>query len=166
MAIMLSVVLGLSMTSCGNDDEPDNDTNSSTASDHFVCLTYRVSLSQTWYDYFNIEVSYTDVLGKEHSEAISSDWTYQQLNIKSTEAGKDFAISVVAKPKSSDPTVEEGTAYKMSHDCSMLVETVDSNGNILKHNGYGSPSSMSVGGDAAIRYFSTEHTIFSTSYSL
>lgn len=164
VAIMLGMVMSMGFVSCGDDDdEPSNPT----TTENDVTVSYNVTLSQAYYDYFNITVTYTDINGNEKTETITGDWKYPAQTIKESKAAKAYSLSVVAKPKSSNPEIVEGQAYKISHSCSVYVYVTNSDGGVIKTNSDPTGSStMSVGNNNAIDYFTQEHSIFSRSYSL
>lgn len=126
---MAMMMCGLSLTACGDDDEETLEEQVPATSERETFnATYTVSLSENWYQYFDIEVNYT-VEGAVESETIAEmDWT-KDISIPASAAPDQFVFSVTAKPKADapelDPTVEE---YEFSHSYSLEVSALNTDG--------------------------------------
>ena len=121
---MVMMVCGLSLTACGDDDEPEELV---TNERETIKATYSVSLSDDWYKYFDIEVRYT-VAGAVESETLDMDWK-MDISIPASAEPDKYVFSVIAKPKADvpelDPTVEE---YEFSHSYSLEVSALNTDG--------------------------------------
>lgn len=132
-----------------------------------VNVDYQVSLSQTWYDYYTVEITYSDVNGVEHTETITSDWTYQATT-GAEKAPKTYLCSVVARPKSPSPSVESGKVYSFSKDVSFEVEAICDDGGVSVDLGYSSSTSntLSIAADKMAGFLSSERSIYDFSYEM
>jgi hypothetical protein len=164
--VMLGMILCLSLVSCGDDANEKLVEDMVVANSQYATLKYGVVLSQVWYDYFNIEVSYIDINGTQSTTVIRKDWTYASSTVKTTEAGDAFGITVIAKPKSDDPAVASGAYYNLTENCYMNFNVLDSYGRVIKQHNKASSTGISLGNDNAARFFSTEQEVFSTSYEM
>jgi hypothetical protein len=82
-----------------------------------------------------------------------------------SEAGRSFSISVVAKPKSQTPTIDDNVTYDLSSNCSMIVYYSTDKDASPVHNKVANKS-QSTGGNSLRNQLSSEHTIFSDSYTI
>ena len=98
---MVMMVCGLSLTACGDDDEPEELV---TNERETIKATYSVSLSDDWYKYFDIEVRYT-VAGAIESETLDMDWK-MNISIPASAEPDKYVFSVIAKPKADAPELD------------------------------------------------------------
>lgn len=153
------------LASCGDDDEgPGSGEQSQTVSS--VKVSYSVSLSDNWYKYFNIELSFTNSTGKTTVETLDMDKN-MEVTYKFSESPDKIGLKVVAKPKANRPDVEDGVTYQLNKDICLTVLGVASNGS-----GYAfmfsepKSSSMSSGGDAFRNFLDKEHVLYDQSYTI
>ena len=153
------------LASCGDDDEgPGSGEQSQTVSS--VKVSYSVSLSDNWYKYFNIELSFTNSTGKTTVETLDMDKN-MEVTYKFSESPDKIGLKVVAKPKANHPDVEDGVTYQLNKDICLTVLGVASNGS-----GYAfmfsepKSSSMSSGGDAFRNSLDKEHVLYDQSYTI
>ena len=123
---MVMMVCGLSLTACGDDDEPEELV---TNERETIKAIYSVSLSDDWYKYFDIEVRYT-VAGAIESETLDMDWK-MDISIPASAEPDKYVFSVIAKPKADvpelDPTIEN---YELSSSYSLNVSAVNTDGTV------------------------------------
>lgn len=123
---MAMMMCGLSLTACGDDDEPEELV---TNERETIKATYSVSLSDDWYKYFDIEVRYT-VAGAIESETLDMDWK-MNISIPASAEPDKYVFSVIAKPKADapelDPTIEN---YELSSSYSLNVSAVNTDGTV------------------------------------
>jgi hypothetical protein len=163
LALMLGMLAGSTLVSCGDDDPTDPGDN--TDNQQYVDLTYHIELSQPWYDFFDIVATYTDIAGENHTDTIKSNWEYQIWD-NAEQAGTSFAIDVKATPKEYAPEVEEGVVYTLSDSSYMTVSVSDQSGKKLKTFSESSAiGTKSVGGDNARAFFGKSHQLLNKSWS-
>lgn len=121
---MVMVVLGLSLTACGDDESEEVVVEHET-----IKVSYAVSLSEDWYKYFDIEVSYTGE-GAVESKTLDMDWK-MNISIPASAEPDKYVFSVAAKPKAVtpelDPTVE---TYELSSSYSFNVSAINTDGTV------------------------------------
>lgn len=162
-AAILCVVMmafGLSLTACG-DDETVTEV---VANDRqTINMTYSVSLSDNWYKYFNIEVTYTGA-GAVQSETLNMDWK-MNFSIPAANEPDEYVFSVVAKPKAGvelDPEVE---SYELPVNISAEVSAVKADGSADDSYGFykSDNGSKTLSAASMAEYIKEEHSIFSFS---
>lgn len=153
------------LASCGDDDEgPGSGEQSQAVSS--VKVSYSVSLSDNWYKYFNIELSFTNSTGKTTVDTLDMDKNLD-ITYNYSESPDMVGLKVVAKPKTDRPEVEDGVTYQLNKDICLKVLGVASNGS-----GYAfmfsepKSSSMSSGGDAFRNSLDKEHVLYDRTYTI
>lgn len=162
LTLMLGMVMSLSLTSCSDDDN-DEEPNPNTVAK--LEVNYTVDLTQTWYDFYDIQVTYITPGGTPKTETISMDWNLN-FELSYNEAPNAYSISVDAKPKVNPVEVVDGLTYTFEYECNMSVEGTSQNGSTLFF--YSEPKSgkFSSGGDALRNTIQSERHIFSGSYNI
>ena len=152
------------LTACGGDDDSESDKPSQSVSS--VQVSYSVSLSDTWYKYFNVELSYTASPGETKVDTLDMD---KNLNVtyKFSESPGKVSLKIVAKPKADHPDVEDGVTYPIDKDITLKVVGVASNGSgsVFLFN-VPQKSSKSTGGDAFHKALDKEHILYDQSYTI
>lgn len=123
---MLAVVvcLGGVISSCGeNEDHDPNDVKS-------VNVEYSVDLGNTWFDYYDIVVTYYDANGKEKSETITEKWEYG-FSVKPEKAPKSYVMKVVGTPKQNLPALDK-LQYVLSENIQAKFYGVRYDGSVYK----------------------------------
>lgn len=152
------------LTACGSNDEADDDL--STPSVSSVQVSYSVSLSDTWYKFFNVELSYDTFSGNTSVESLDMD---KNMNItyNFSETPKKIGLKIVAKPKANHPDVEDGVTYPINKEINFKVVGVASNGSgsVFLFN---KPRTTikSTGGDALRNSLNKEHVLYDQSYTI
>lgn len=73
MALMTAMAMSVSLASCG-DDNKDGDDPVADNSVSKVVISYNVSLADTWYTFYDVQVTYANVGGTEVTESLDMDW--------------------------------------------------------------------------------------------
>lgn len=127
MALIVSVAMSASFTSCG-DDNDDNEPDQPQKKIATVVVDYSVALSQDYFDLWDIEVTYTGAGGQPVTEKIDMDW-HMQLNLKTfDEIPTTYALTAVAKPKATAPTLVADHVYDITSECKLLITGIAADG--------------------------------------
>ena len=152
------------LTACGGEGDPESDNPSLTVSS--VQVSYSVSLSDTWYKFFNVELSYTASPGETKVDTLDMD---KNLNVtyKSFESPSKVSLKIVAKPKANHPDVDDGVTYPIDKDITLKVVGVPSNGGgaVFLFN-EPQKSSKTTGSDALRKTLDKEHVLYDQSYTI
>lgn len=104
---MLSIVAAFAMTSCGEEDHDPLDVKS-------VNAEYSLELSESWYEFYDIDVTYYDQTGKKNTLRVTENWNYG-FSVKPKDAPKNYVFTVVATPKTELPEIT-GSQYVLSEN--------------------------------------------------
>lgn len=129
-----------------------------------IKVEYSVSLSETWYKYFDVEVTYTSVGGIETLE-LTNDWAFD-FEIPYSAEPEEFVCNVIATPKTDAPEIVSTETYLMTEDIKALVSGILKNGEVdinygLKGTCYGNDEKTAKGME---NYIKRSHTLLSFSY--
>lgn len=115
LAIMLGMVMSFSLVSCG-DDEPEDkdgtvtpDTPAAVDTD-FIQGCYHVTLSDDYYKFYDVELTYVDVDGNQVSTPLTSNVDLWGTKVAYASANKNVSMKVVATVKSELPAYDSTTA--------------------------------------------------------
>lgn len=112
LGMMLSVSgLCAVMTACDSSDSPDGDGPGSITS---VNVEYSMDLSPTWFDFYDIVVTYCDQHGETNHETVTEKWSYS-FSVAPVDAPDNYLFTVVAVPKDDRPELYEAR-YVLSDD--------------------------------------------------
>lgn len=128
---MLLFALPVVFTSCGDDnDDPDQPDN--TVKVETVSVNYNFDFAEAWYEYFDIEVTYTSAGGVK-TETLTMD-KIDSFTLAYDEMPTDIVCKVIATAKTGAdaPVVEEGKTYDLSADVSAVVTGKDAKGAEVK----------------------------------
>jgi hypothetical protein len=164
LAILLGLMLCISLPSCSRDEGYEEDEGEVVAPIAYLRARYSVQLAQAWYDYYDIEMSYTDLTGAQNTRTITKDTAFDE-QVEISLATNTLSFYVVAKPKANAPEVSDSTAYSISHSCKMTVIKLTGSETSLLHEKE-AKSSASTGGDVFRNQLSKTHTIINTSYTI
>ncbi len=153
----------VSLTACG-DDEPEPDpqpTNQVTT----VKTDFSVSLSEAWFDYFDIEVTYT-AAALPTTQTLTTNWDYV-ANYKAAEAPATFVCTVIAKPKANMPAIDPDATYLLSVDIQASVLGLKNDGTSDADYGYrgSNSSSQTLNASGMERYIASEHHLLDFTYT-
>lgn len=136
------MVSGLSFTSCGDDDpvvtpeeqpgettpeEKPDENPDETKVPSKVVANYQIELSDTWYQNFDITVTYTEA-NEVKTAVVTENWN-QSLPSSFEESANEFIMKVVATPKV-DVKLDPATSYETK--ISALLEVFDADGNTVE----------------------------------
>lgn len=108
LAIMLSIFAAtFAVTSCGEGDNDPLDVKS-------VNVEYSIELSTTWYEFYDIDVTYYDKAGKNNTIRVTENWNYS-FSVKPKDAPSAYVFVVVATPKTDIPEIS-GSQYVFSEN--------------------------------------------------
>ncbi|MDE5870350.1 MAG: hypothetical protein K2H22_00170 [Muribaculaceae bacterium] len=129
MAMMLGIfAVAFGTTSCDkiNDALEEHDPNDVKS----VNVEYSMDLSQTWFEFYDITVTYYDENGKEHSQTVTEKWEYG-FSVKPNKAPKNYVFTVVATPKKEHPEFDKAQ-YILSEDIQAKFYGIRYNGSIYQ----------------------------------
>ena len=129
MALMTAMAMSVSLASCGDDDK-DGDDPIADNSVSKVVISYNVSLADTWYTFYDVQVTYANVGGTEVTESIDMDWNYT-MTLTDVEFPTHYACKVVAKPKADAPAPEDDEMYRLDRDITCSVKGYAADGSAM-----------------------------------
>lgn len=94
-----------------------------------VNVEYSMDLSQTWFDFFDITVTYYDEKGQEQSLTVTEKWEYS-FSVKPANAPNNYVFTVVATPKKNHPEVDK-PQYIMSENIHAKFYAIRYDGSIV-----------------------------------
>lgn len=116
-------------------------------------VKYNVNLSKDVYDFFDVELVYTDANGENVVRKVTDNI---QLTVQ-PEAGVDSTVmKITTRPKKDMPVIDDTKVYKYNVNYSM---TVDEGKN--KGKNHGSNKSMSMKGDKWRNFVTEEQAVMS-----
>lgn len=139
----------------GNGGEAGGDGSQVTAgkTDSVQTVKYDVNFGRDVYDFFDVEMVYTDVMGENVTRKITDN---MQLTVKPGEMADSVMMRITARPKENMPDIDNARLYKWYVNCRM---TVDAGKDMAKN--YGSNSSMSMTGDKWRTFVAEERVVVS-----
>ena len=154
---------GISFTSCSDDD--DEEVVAPVQKLSTLKADYSISLSDDWFKFFDIEVTYTSTSGVKNltlteNKTFSEEFAY-------TSEPKEYVCKVVAKPKANAPTINPEATYVLKQNIQANVSGYYQDGSQDKNYGYyGSNSgSYETGAQGLQKYMEGEHKLLNFSYS-
>lgn len=128
--LFAALAMTLSLTACGdsgdNNDEPMPDSSLVAK----VVVTYDVSLAQTWYDYYDVQLTYADIAGNEKTQSIEMDWSYSET-LQGVETPAVYTCRVAAMPKTTADVPDLDATYPMALDIQCSVRGYTADGTLL-----------------------------------
>lgn len=95
-----------------------------------VNVEYSMDLSQTWFDFYDITVTYYDEKGKEQSLNVTEKWEYS-FSVKPDKAPKNYVFTVLASPKKELPEIDK-PQYILSENIHVQFYAIRYDGSIVK----------------------------------
>lgn len=162
IALLLGLAMGLSFAACG-DDEPQAPKKTDT-----VVVNYYMSLSDDYYDLWDIEVSYTGAGGQMTTEAADMDWSLELKLNAADEIPTKYAFKVVAKPKAKAPTPDPDKLYTLTSECFVRISCQDKDGKELTAAGmiFPEPERVTISGRKLAELLTKPQTIINREYSV
>ncbi len=105
---VFAMMFAFTLTSCDIGPEPAPQTLHTDS----IELDYSLVLDQTWWDFFDIEVTYTTADGKVVTTTPERNWNYDAF-VKYDEAPSACRFMVRATPKASQPAIDEDAVYNL-----------------------------------------------------
>ncbi|MGI5975209.1 MAG: hypothetical protein ACOX7E_05640 [Paludibacter sp.] len=153
------------LTSCkdNDDDDPVVDDSQVTLK---VKITYSVDLADTWYEFYNVEITYTGSDGNSETKIIQENQE-ESMTLFKNEAPDTVAFKVIAKPKDTPPEVEDGKVYSLDHSANLSVVTMTEDGKEVTAL-FSEPTNATLksGGDAFRQALQKERQLYNRSYSI
>lgn len=121
LAIMMSMVMSFSLVSCGDDD----DSGGTSGDDKTVAYyeaTYSADLSDTWFDFFDVTITYTNMAGEETSELIEMN-TSHVIQIPANVAPDAVNFKIHVTRKANGPAIDENQSYKFESEARLWVQS-------------------------------------------
>lgn len=125
MLAVLAITLGTS--SCEKIDDLTADPKDIKS----INAVYTADLSQTWFDYFDIMVTYYDEAGQPQTLQIFERWSYS-ISLPPKKAPHNYAFTVTASPKENHPGLENVTPITFSRDIKAEFFAYRYDGSIVK----------------------------------
>lgn len=162
MAIF-AIALSVSFTSCKDDNDSIDDLEDSSN----IKVTYSVDLADTWYQFFNVEMTYTNPGGMTETEIIDMDQE-NSMTLPFSMIPNRVIMKVIARPKTNHPEVVDGIAYPMGHSLNLQVVKLKEDGNGVDEILFSaiSNTSYNLGGDSFIKALEQEHILYDKSYTI
>ncbi len=121
--LMCALGLSLGMSSCDNNDDDPLAIKS-------INVEYSLNLNQTWFDFFDIDVTYSDQAGQSHTVRVTKEWNYG-FSVSPKIAPKNYVFTVLASPKAEHPAIQDGQ-YTLATDIKGDFFSYRYNGEIFK----------------------------------
>lgn len=159
--LCLAMIAGsIFLTACDDDENEPEVTNAVTT----IKTEFSVSLSENWYKFFDIEVTYTSETG-EKTITLTQDWNFNMKIPYSAEPDK-FVCNIIAKPKADVPAIEADATYLLKEEIHAAVYGILKDG--TEDLGYGSMgnriSSQTMVGKNMSKYIKSERRLLSFSF--
>ncbi len=114
MLAMSLALMGVSFVACGDDnDEPDPNPNPVPAHAAKIGIGYSLELGDGWWDFFDIEVTYTTAAGETETKTISKGWVYA-ASVDYDDAVSQYSFDATATPKATLPEINQETQYNFN----------------------------------------------------
>lgn len=125
MLFVAGAIMGLTFISCGNDnDEPTPDPKPDSPAK--IAIGYSLDLGDGWWDYFDIEVTYTMAAGITETKTIQKGWAYLgKVNYK--DAVTEYIFTASATPKANLPEINENDKYNFDKEAKAYAFSVNEN---------------------------------------
>lgn len=109
----LTLASAASLISCGGNDKKDEPVVPAPTYSEIV-VTYSLSLSEAYYDFWDIQVTYTGMGGITHTEEVTLDWEMSYHYSPDDEIAQEFVFDVKGLPKAEVPEVDPDEVYALS----------------------------------------------------
>jgi len=129
MAIFCIAFVSVGLTSCEELENALADPNDLKS----VNVEYSLKLCQTWYDYYDIRVTYYDEKGDPHTVTVTDSWEYS-FSVRPKDAPGNYVFNVLAVPKKEHPEFDQ-LQYILSEDIEGHFYGIKYDGSIF--NSYG-----------------------------
>ena len=144
LAIM-AVCSTVLFSACGDDDKKDEPYNPNDKSTYV--LEYEVELSPAYLDYFDVEVSYTDISGQTVTLPMNGREYKNHESFPSTMLQDRYDLSVKLMAKQPLPVIDANKTYRFEQEYEIEL---DKDRRDFRH--VGNTNSISIRGDQLERY--------------
>lgn len=123
---LLFIATVLTFTACGTDDEPTPDPtpDPSPVLPAKIAIAYSLELGDGWWDFFDIEVSYTTAEGANETKTIHKGWTYVG-KVDYNDAVSEYTFTAKATPKDNLPEIDQNLKYNFDKDAKAYAFSVN-----------------------------------------
>lgn len=127
--------------------------------------TYSVSLSEDWYRFFDIEVTYTSETGVK-TILLTEDWNFD-MKIPYSAEPDEFVCHVTAKPKADMPAIDDNATYSLEENIRARVSGILEDGTTSSEYGYsGNKSGVNKNNAEGMKkYVTAEHSLMTFTYT-
>jgi hypothetical protein len=162
MAI-IAILLPVTLTSCQDDDDPAVDDRQAAVN---IKVTYSIDLAGSWYEFYNVEMTYTSPGGNPKTETAATDQV-ESMTLPMIEAPDSVALTVIAKPKADHPEVIDGKVYSLDHSANLRVVILTESGkDSIVLFSQPNDAKLSSGGDAFRNALQKERRLYNRSYTI
>lgn len=113
-------VCGLMLFSCSEAEDEISGQGQQTETDDSVrTVTYEASFSQDLYDFFDMDLTYTNARGETVTERMTQD---VQFTITPTVKLDSVVMKVIGTPKADMPEINDTAMYKKEEQCNIVVK--------------------------------------------
>lgn len=166
--MVFAMATSFTLTSCGDDDDdpklPDTPTTDNSIAT--IEIDYSVNLAQTYFDFFDVTVEYTDKNGKNITETITANWSHSG-SMAYKDAPETFICNVTATPKANMPEIESGKDYDCN--CRILATVSGMNAAGVVNQNFGLNGSNNTTGSKSAyemsKYITREHVLLNYTYT-
>jgi hypothetical protein len=160
MALMLSMAMCVSLSSCGDDDDDDDSPIVDTTTIVSVVANYSVTLSDDYFNLWDVQVTYSTASGTQ-TETITSAWSKTETFTDANALPSQVAFSVVGKPKATIPTLEDDKVYSLAAAYAASVSGVQLSGQTVILDKASNSSTLSAKGNNAklLEYLNNGRTV-------
>ncbi|MGM9852895.1 MAG: hypothetical protein ACI30N_02880 [Muribaculaceae bacterium] len=118
MAALVTAVIVTAMASCGSDD--DETAYLEVGKTDYVEVEYSVDLSEAWYRFYDISVSYTGRDGVIQYDQFDADRDIK-FRVDYSAAPRNMQFTVIASPKDESPQIDDDRDIIFDQNCSIKV---------------------------------------------
>lgn len=164
---LLALTFAFTLTSCGDDDKDEPAPAPGATHPARIGIAYALDLTDAYWDFFDIEVTYTEVSGNIVKKIVNKGWTYA-ADIKYEDAPATPELSVKALPKTNIPEISETKTYEMKHSYKFYIYALNENNKEEKVICSMHPTQVgsTLVASQMINYVKKEHSIGSFSWPL
>ncbi|MDE6577980.1 MAG: hypothetical protein K2J82_08080 [Muribaculaceae bacterium] len=162
MMLSLAVMLmGISFVACGDDKDEPNPNPPAPSHPEKIAIAYNLELGDGWWDFFDIEATYTAADGKIVTEKIVNTslkgWAKVEI-VKYEDIVSEYIFNVKATPKADMPQIDTNATYnfdKKAESFAYALDAAEKPESIIATTS--SNSSLTIAGSNVEKYLSSSH---------